>query len=240
MRPDVEEFFCGISFDAYRLLGSHPAGPGRGWLFTLWAPHARRVQLLGDWNGWDLYSAAELTFCEDGLWRGRVPQAQLGQLYKYNIQGPDGSWQLRADPFAFAFEALPGTASRLAEPNYPFAAPLLRGARRDAPVLIYELHAASWHRHWDGRYYTGPELAKSLVPYLVEHHYTHVEFLPLAEYRFDGSWGYQVRVFCPHPAHWRVCRLCRAGGCPARRRHCRADGFCAGPFCAGCRPPGLF
>ena len=96
MRPDVEEFFCGISFDAYRLLGSHPAGPGRGWLFTLWAPHARRVQLLGDWNGWDLYSAAELTFCEDGLWRGRVPQAQLGQLYKYNIQGPDGSWQLRA------------------------------------------------------------------------------------------------------------------------------------------------
>lgn len=191
MRPDVEEFFCGISFDAYRLLGSHPAGPGRGWLFTLWAPHARRVQLLGDWNGWDLYSAAELTFCEDGLWRGQVPQAQLGQLYKYNIQGPDGSWQLRADPFAFAFEALPGTASRLAEPNYPFAAPLLRGARRDAPVLIYELHAASWHRHWDGRYYTGPELAKSLVPYLVEHHYTHVEFLPLAEYPFDGSWGYQ-------------------------------------------------
>ena len=66
MRPDVEEFFCGISFDAYRLLGSHPAGPGRGWLFTLWAPHARRVQLLGDWNGWDLYSAAELTFCEEG------------------------------------------------------------------------------------------------------------------------------------------------------------------------------
>ena len=191
MRPDVEEFFCGISFDAYRLLGAHPAGPGRGWLFTLWAPHARRVQLLGDWNGWDLYSAAKLTFCEDGLWRGRVPQAQLGQLYKYNIQGPDGSWQLRADPFAFAFEALPGTASRLAEPNYPFAAPLLRGARRDAPVLIYELHAASWHRHWDGRYYTGPELAKSLVPYLVEHHYTHVEFLPLAEYPFDGSWGYQ-------------------------------------------------
>ena len=73
MRPDVEEFFRGISFDAYRLLGAHPAGPGRGWLFTLWAPHARRVQLLGDWNGWDLYSAAELIFCEDGLWRGHTP-----------------------------------------------------------------------------------------------------------------------------------------------------------------------
>ena len=117
MRPDVEEFFCGISFDAYRLLGAHPAEPGRGWLFTLWAPHARRVQLLGDWNGWDLYSAAELTFCEDGLWRGRVPQAQLGQLYKYNIQGPDGSWQLRADP-----ARLPAWRSRITRPPLPCCA----------------------------------------------------------------------------------------------------------------------
>lgn len=191
MRPDVEEFYQGISFDAYRLLGAHPAGPGRGWLFTLWAPHARRVQVLGDWNNWDLYSASELACFEDGLWRIRVPQAQTGQLYKYNIQGPDGGWQLKADPFAFAFEALPGTASRLAEPEFSFQAPLQRGARNREPVLIYELHAASWHRHWDGRYYTGPELAKDLVPYLVKHHYTHVEFMPLAEYPFDGSWGYQ-------------------------------------------------
>lgn len=87
MRPDVEEFFCGISFDAYRLLGSHPAGPGRGWLFTMWAPHARRVQLLGDWNGWDLYSAAELTFCEDGLWRGRCPRRSLGSCTSITFRG---------------------------------------------------------------------------------------------------------------------------------------------------------
>lgn len=191
MRPDVEEFFQGISFDAYRLLGAHPAGAGRGWQFTLWAPHARRVQVLGDWNRWDLYSASELAFFEDGLWRIRVPQAQAGQLYKYNIQGPDGSWQLKPDPFAFAAEALPGTASRLAEPDFSFRSPLQRGARQNEPMLIYELHAASWHRHWDGRYYTGPELARDLVPYLLKHHYTHVEFMPLAEYPFDGSWGYQ-------------------------------------------------
>lgn len=188
MRPDVADFYSGISFDAFRLLGAHPAGPGRGWGFTVWAPHARRVQVLGDWNGWNLYRCGELAFCEDGLWRGRVRQARAGQLYKYNIQGPDGVWRLRPDPFAFGFEDLPGTASRLADPGAPV--PSLRGTLPAVP-RIYEVHAASWRRHWDGRYYPGPELAEALVPYVKAHHFTHVEFLPLAEYPFDGSWGYQ-------------------------------------------------
>lgn len=195
MRPDVEDFYSGISFDACWLLGAHPAGAGRGWLFAVWAPHARRVQVLGDWNGWSLYSAAELAFCEDGLWRGRAPQARQGQLYKYNILGQDGVWRLRPDPFAFAFEALPGTASRLTVPQRACGTPLRRGSRRGEPLLIYELHAGSWRRHWDGRYYTGAELAQWLVPYLLEHRYTHVELLPLAEYPFDGSWGYQGSGF---------------------------------------------
>ena len=177
MRPDVADFYSGISFDACRLLGAHPAGPGRGWGFTVWAPHARRVQVLGDWNGWNLYRCGELAFCEDGLWRGRVRQARAGQLYKYNIQGPDGVWRLRPDPFAFGFEDLPGTASRLADPGAPV--PSLRGTLPAVP-RIYEVHAASWRRHWDGRYYPGSELAEALVPYVKAHHFTHVEFLPLA------------------------------------------------------------
>lgn len=192
MRPDVEEFYGGISFDCYRLLGAHPAG--RGWNFTVWAPNARRVQVLGDWNGWDLYHPEELCFCEDGLWRGQAPAARAGQCYKYNLLGPDGVWRLRADPFAFAFEGLPGTSSRLAAPDYPFADGDFLGGRSPGfgqPVNIYELHAGSWRRHWDGRYYSGPELAGALIPWLLAHHYTHVEFLPLAEHPFDGSWGYQ-------------------------------------------------
>ena len=187
MRPDVEDFYNGISFDCFRLLGAHPAA--EGWRFTVWAPHAMRVQVLGDWNGWNLYRPDELCFCEDGLWRGTAPAARHGQCYKYNILCADGVWRLRADPFAAAFESLPGTGCLLTEPTEPVSA--LRRPWYSGPVSIYELHAGSWRRHWDGRYYTGPELAETLIPWLLAHHYTHVEFLPLAEHPFDGSWGYQ-------------------------------------------------
>lgn len=192
MRPDVADFYSGISFDAYRLLGAQPAG--QGWRFTVWAPHARRVQVLGDWNGWDLWQGTELAGCEDGLWRGIVPAAREGQLYKYNILGADGVWRMKPDPFAFGCEPLPGTASRLMRPEYPFTDGDWLAARRylpEMPLNIYELHAPSWRRHWDGRYYSGGELADVLIPYLQAHHFTCVELMPLAEYPFDGSWGYQ-------------------------------------------------
>lgn len=192
MRPDVADFYNGISFDAYRLLGAQPTA--HGWRFTVWAPHARRVQVVGDWNGWNLWSAAELSACEDGLWRGLVSDAREGQLYKYNIQGPDGTWQLKPDPFAFGYEDLPGTAGRLLRPVYGFADGDWMSRRcwlPQMPLNIYELHAASWRRHWDGRYYTGSELARVLIPYLRAHNFTCVELMPLAEYPFDGSWGYQ-------------------------------------------------
>src|SRR5699024_5369763 len=117
MHPEVEAFYNGSSFGCHRLLGARPAG--RGWRFTVWAPHARRVQVLGDWNGWDLYTAAELAACEDGLWRGTVPDAPEGQLYKYNLLGRDGVWRMRPDLFARDGEALPGTASRLPLPPAP-------------------------------------------------------------------------------------------------------------------------
>lgn len=192
MRPDVADFYSGISFDAYRLLGAQPAG--QGWRFTVWAPHARRVQVVGDWNGWDLWRATELAACEDGLWRGIVPAAEEGQLYKYNVLGPDGTWQLKPDPFAFGCEPLPGTASRLMRPEYPFTDGEWLARRQylpEMPLNIYELHAPSWRRHWDGRYYSGGELADVLIPYLQARSFTCVELMPLAEYPFDGSWGYQ-------------------------------------------------
>lgn len=192
MHSEVEAFYNGTSFGCHRLLGARPAG--HGWRFTVWAPHARRVQVLGDWNGWDLYTAAELAACEDGLWRGTVPAAAEGQLYKYNLLGPDGVWRMRPDLFARDGEALPGTASRLTLPPAP---PPRRGAL-GRPVRLYELYAAGWRRHWDGRYYTGEELGRALAPYLLENGYTDVELMPLAEYPYDGSWGYQgCGYFCP-------------------------------------------
>lgn len=194
MHPEVEAFYSGASFGCHRLLGARPAGPGRGWRFTVWAPHARRVQVLGDWNGWDPYTATELAACEDGLWRGRAPAAAAGHLYKYNLQGADGVWRLRPDPFARDGEAPPGTASRLYAPQPP----LPRLGARGRPVRLYELYAPAWRRHSGGRAYTGGELAAALVPYLQRNGYTDVELMPLAEYPFDGSWGYQGSgYFCP-------------------------------------------
>ena len=189
----TEEFYQGIAFDAYDTLGAHPAGPRRGWDFCVFAPHAGRVQVLGDWNGWNLYRAVELARGADGLWRARAPRARAGQLYKYNILGADNRWRLRADPYAFAFEPLPGTASRLVDERFAFTDDNWRARRPDpdAPLAIYELHAGGWRRHPDGRYYRYAELAHDLIPWLQTRHYTHVEFLPLAEHPFDGSWGYQ-------------------------------------------------
>ncbi|MDD4849493.1 MAG: 1,4-alpha-glucan branching enzyme [Gemmiger sp.] len=194
---EPQEFYGGIAFDAYETLGVHPCAPHsghRGWRFCVFAPHARQVQVVGDWNGWNLYRATRLTRGEDGLWHGRAATARAGQLYKYNIQGANGCWHLRADPYAFAFEPLPGTASRLCDPQFAFtdAAWLARrGVDPNAPLAIYEVHAGSWQRHPDGSYYHYTELAAALIPHLLAHHYTHVEFLPLAEYPFDGSGGYQ-------------------------------------------------
>ena len=198
---ESREFYGGIAFDAYEVLGAHPAGQRPGWDFCVFAPHARQVQVVGDWNGWDLYRAAALTRCGDGLWRVRVPRARAGQLYKYNILGADGVWRLRADPYAFAFEPLPGTASRLTASEFVFtddAWMARRGPGPDAPVSIYELYAGGWRRHPDGRYYSWTELAEALVPWMTQQGYTHLELLPPAEYPFDGSWGYHgVGYFAP-------------------------------------------
>lgn len=191
MRPDIADFYLGVSRDAAGLFAPRPAGGGDGWLFCVFAPHARRVQVLGDWNGWDLYSAAELTPCEDGLWRGKAVGARQGQLYKYNILCADGVWRLRTDPFAPGYEPSAVAAARLQGLPCP-PAPLRPAAGADHPLNIYELHAGSWRRHWDGRYYRFDALADRLVPWAVEHHFTHIELMPPAEYPFDGSWGYQL------------------------------------------------
>ncbi len=191
MRPDIADYYQGISTDAAELFCPRPSGKNDGWLFCVFAPHARRVQVLGDWNGWDLYSAAELALCEDGLWRGKAAGACRGQLYKYNILCADGVWRLRTDPFAAEYEPSAVAAARLQLlPCPPHS--LRPAAGPDFPLNIYELHAGSWRRHWDGRYYGFDALADRLVPWAAGHHFTHIELMPPAEYPFDGSWGYQL------------------------------------------------
>ncbi len=198
--PEIPQaFWDGVCFDAYRWMGAHPAaGPGgeAGWQFVFWAPGATDVQLVT--GGQDI----PMQRAETGFWSVFVPGLAEGDCYQYRVTGADGSVQLHADPYAFAAELRPGTASRLAVLDFAFddgEGMAQRTKGRDLPISIYEMHAGSW-KHKPGStapdgsdgWYNYEELARELIPWLKEHHYTHVELLPLAEHPFDGSWGYQT------------------------------------------------
>ena len=186
-----QEYHTGACFDLYRHLGAHPCKGG--WSFRIWAPGALDVQLEGDFNGWQ---GAPMTRDNAGVW-SCTAKAKEGQLYKFRVLGPDGCWMEHSDPCALAAELRPGTASRLFDLSH-LEAQFTDGVwmagqdkHYDRPMNIYEMHAGSWKRRPDGSWYDYEELAQELIPWLVEHQYTHVELLPLAEHPFDGSWGYQ-------------------------------------------------
>ena len=191
-RPLPQTFHTGRCFDAYRLLGAHPC-PGGGWDFSLWAPGALAAGVEGDFNGW---SPQPMEVDPAGVWRVCCPEAQEGQLYKFVITGQDGQTREHSDPYAFAAELRPGTASRLCRlDGFAFSDGEWMARRQknyDRPMNIYELHAGSWARREDGGWYDYEELADRLIPYLQRQGYTHLEFLPLAEHPLDESWGYQV------------------------------------------------
>ena len=186
-----QEYHTGACFDLYRHLGAHPCKGG--WSFRIWAPGALDVQLEGDFNGWQ---GVPMSRDNAGVW-SCTAKAKEGQLYKFRVLGPDGSWVEHSDPCALAAELRPGTASRLFDLSH-LEAQFTDGVwmagqdkHYDRPMNIYEMHAGSWKRKPDGSWYDYEELAQELIPWLVEHQYTHVELLPLAEHPFDGSWGYQ-------------------------------------------------
>ena len=196
-----QSFWEGACFDAYRWMGAHPAAGEHGeagWQFALFAPGAKAVSVCGSWDG----PETPMQRAETGLWTAFIAGPAEGDSYQYRILGADGRSQLHADPYAFAAELRPGTASRLADLHFRFDDEEWMARRTkgyDLPVNIYEMHAGSW-RHKPGAcapdgsdgWYDYDELARELIPWLLKHHYTHVEFLPLAEHPFDGSWGYQT------------------------------------------------
>ena len=198
-----KSFFNGDCFDAYRILGAHPWQGDHGeegWRFAVWAPGAAAVEVCGGFDGWG--AGIPLQKADTGVWSGFVSGLCEGELYKYRIHGADGSVVMRADPYAFASEVRPANASRLTRLDFSFddsAWMERRDKCRNLPMNIYELHAGSWkHKpnstQPDGSdgWYDYEELARELIPWLLEHHFTHVELLPLAEHPFDGSWGYQT------------------------------------------------
>ena len=203
---DMYLFGQATNYDIFRKMGAHPAEADgkKGVFFDVWAPHAEAVAVIGDFNDWNESShmMERLTPTEMGIWELFTPDAKEGSHYKYLIYTPDGRKLYKADPFATTSEVRPETASIVydisgfkwsdatwmkkraaAEPYY------------EQPMAIYEVHPGSWKRHPgrdDDGFYTYREFAESLVEYVTEMGYTHVELMGISEYPFDGSWGYQV------------------------------------------------
>lgn len=167
--------------------------------FALWAPNACRVSVVGDFNRWDGRRGAMRHRVDAGVWEIFLPEVGSGAAYKYEIVGLDGVvLPLKADPYAFQSELRPSTASIVASPpahDWGDARHRDHWARADArrePVSIYEVHAGSWQRDEQGDFLTWDALANRLIPYVVGMGFTHIEFLPISEYPYDPSWGYQT------------------------------------------------
>jgi len=167
--------------------------------FAVWAPHAKGVRVIGDFNEWNGESSemSPLGKGQTGVWTLFVPGLKQGERYKYEVVAKDGSVGHKADPFAFFSELRPDTASvtySLEGYNWSKAALAWdKRKRQDAePMLIYEVHFGSWMRHADGTFYSYRDLADRLVPYVQKMGYTHLEIMPLMEHPLDASWGYQI------------------------------------------------
>ena len=191
----IEAFHSGKCHDAYTFLGAHPKDGGVS--FSVWAPHAERVSVCGDFNGWD--GTNHVMRQENGIWQLFVPGIGAGEVYKYEIRS-GGTVFFKADPFAFYSQLRPDTGSVVTDLSYAWqdGAFLENKAQRnaaDGPVNIYEVHLGSFMTKEDGSYYSYSEIAPKLINYLLEMGYNYVEFMPLLEYPLDASWGYQIVGF---------------------------------------------
>ncbi len=180
----------------WQVMGAHPLTLDgvAGVRFAVWAPNASRVSVVGDFNAWDGRRHPMRVHHGVGIWEIFVPHVALGDRYKFEVRSRDGHvLPLKSDPFAFASERRPATASIVALPGQrTLPATRAQANRHDAPMSIYEVHLGSWRRAADGGFLDWDALAVQLPVYAADLGFTHLELLPIAEHPFDGSWGYQV------------------------------------------------
>ncbi len=189
----------GKHLELFRVLGAHPATVDgvHGVRFAVWAPNARRVSVVGDFDSWDGRRHPMRRRVEAGVWELFVPGLLPGARYKYEILGADGVLRQKADPVALAAELPPATASLVADPEaFRWSDDSWLATRRDrhhagSAISIYELHAGSWLRGANGDSLPWDALGERLIPYVARMGFSHIELLPIAEYPFGGSWGYQ-------------------------------------------------
>ncbi len=185
----------GKNFEAYNMLGAHKLE--NGCHFAVWAPNAEAVSVVCDSNNWDPEKNRMQRDSESGIWSTFVEGVSYGEKYKYSIKTKSGEVTLKADPFAFESEKRPNTASVVANTDYlwkdaAWQKKKMTTSPYEKPINIYEVHFGSWKRHTDGSFYKYSDMADELIPYVKEMGYTHIELMPVAEYPFDGSWGYQI------------------------------------------------
>ena len=187
-------FHRGEYRQAYEYFGAHPTRNST--VFRIWAPSAKSVAVVGDFNDW---TAREEDFCHkitnEGIWEVEIKKIKKGNLYKYLIETSWGEKILKSDPYAFYSELRPQTASIInGKPKFRWSDKKWLNNREIGyakPINIYEVHLGSWKKKEDGTYYNYKEIAELLVEYILEMNYTHIEIMPISEYPFDGSWGYQ-------------------------------------------------
>jgi 1,4-alpha-glucan branching enzyme len=197
---DLHWFNEGTHTHLYGKLGAHlvKAGTERGATFAVWAPNAERVSVVGDFNGWDPEAAPLHPRESSGIWEGFLPSTGHGALYKFHVISRHGGYTAdKADPFAFHTEVPPKTGSVVWDLSYDWGDEAWMSGRGranalDGPMSIYEIHLGSWMRDEDDRMLGYRELAPRLCEYLQRMNFTHVEFLPVMEHPFYGSWGYQT------------------------------------------------
>ncbi|MCX8482458.1 MAG: 1,4-alpha-glucan branching protein GlgB, partial [Crocinitomicaceae bacterium] len=205
---DIDLFKAGKHFRLYEKLGAHPIEVNgvSGVYFAVWAPSARSVSVVGDFNYWiQGEHQLQVRWDSSGIWEGFIPGVQKGTSYKYKIQSDNGGIITeKADPFAFYCEKPPHTASVIWDLDYKWKDSKWMKTRKehndlDKPYSVYEVHLGSWRRHGsENRFLTYLEFADELVQYVKETGFTHVEFMPVMEYPYDPSWGYQlVGYFAP-------------------------------------------
>ncbi|WP_027075385.1 1,4-alpha-glucan branching protein GlgB [Maribacter antarcticus] len=198
---DIDLFKGGKHYRLYDKLGSHPIELNgvKGTYFAVWAPSAKVISVIGDFNAWNQEThALNVRWDSSGIWEGFIPNIGHGEKYKYKIKSHNQDiWTEKADPFAKLCEHPPKTASLVWSKEYDWKDIDWMGYRKeknclDRPYSVYEVHLGSWKRNAEGNFLTYKELAVDLVDYIKEMGYTHVEFMPIMEYPYDPSWGYQL------------------------------------------------
>ncbi|NLJ30215.1 MAG: 1,4-alpha-glucan branching protein GlgB [Clostridiales bacterium] len=196
----LQSFLQGTNAKAYEYMGVHRANEGgtEGMVCRVWAPNAKEVSVVGDFNKWEP-DANPMELVGGGVWECFLPFVmEQFTIYKFCVTNTEGKQTFKSDPYAFHFETRPGSASKyydLEGYRWNDSAWLRRKSAKphySQPVNIYEIHPGSWRRYKDGNVFSYEKLAQELVPYVKDMGYTHIELMPVTEYPFDGSWGYQV------------------------------------------------